>query len=85
MKKKNLKSLALNRKTISNLKTNQSRGGAAPISVQCPLSIQAPTICLVTADCYQTANCIPVTRKECVSVFIDCITQTETPTCRNCE
>lgn len=85
MKKKNLNNLALNRKTISNLKTSKSVGGYAPISVECPLSLFAPTTCLVTAKCYQTDNCVPVTQQECVSVFIDCITQTETPTCRNCE
>ncbi|AXG68078.1 hypothetical protein KORDIASMS9_00268 [Kordia sp. SMS9] len=84
MKKKNLKNLALNRKTISNLKTSQSFGGNAPISVQCPLSLFAPTTCLVTVECYQTDNCIPVTKEECNSIFIDCITQTETPTCRDC-
>jgi hypothetical protein len=80
MKKKNLKNLALNRKTISNLDASNSKGGVAP-TVLCVLT-------LVNANgvntCFQSIECY-ITQKNCVSVFIPCITQTEFPTCRDCK
>jgi hypothetical protein len=85
MKKKELKNLALNRKTISNLESNNTVGGnTAQNCVRTFVDANGNNICLVTLDCQRTEYCVPVSQKECVSVFIDCITQTETPTCRNC-
>lgn len=80
MKKKKLKSLALNRKTISNLDATKSIGGIAVSEMQCPLTmidINGENICIRSVKCELTGNC--------VSVRIACITQTEFPTCRNCE
>jgi hypothetical protein len=79
MKKKNLKSLALNRKTISNLDATKNTGGIA-ISEQCPLTIvhiNGGNICIQTVECV-------LTEKNCVSILVSCITQTEFPTCRDC-
>lgn len=85
MKKRNLKNLALNRRTVSSLKANQSVGGNAVNSVViCAVSVGNITNCVRTADCYRTYGCVPLTQKECISIVIDCITQTEFPTCRNC-
>ena len=82
MKKKQLKSLSLNRKTISNLDASKNKGGNTTNSVlQCIrtfVDANGVNICLRTNDCQRTQQ------KECVSVFIDCITQTEFPTCRDC-
>ena len=78
MKKKNLKTLALNRKTISNLDATNSKGGVAP-TVLCILTIDdinGGNICLQSVKCLQTDGC--------VSIFQTCITQTEFPTCRDC-
>jgi hypothetical protein len=80
MKKKNLKSLALNRRTVSNLETSQNLGGAGSTAPQCAITI----FNCVTLQCVRTENCIPLTKQECVSIVIDCITQTEFPTCRDC-
>lgn len=82
MKKKNLKSLALNRKTISNLDATNSKGGTDVNSLMfCILS-------LINANgvntCLQTIKCARTEQKDCVSVVITCITQTEFPTCRDC-
>ncbi|EDP98090.1 class I lanthipeptide [Kordia algicida OT-1] len=83
MKKKKLKNLALNRKTISNLDASQSRGGNTTNSVQVCIrtyvNANGINICIATADCARTEG------KECQSIFNDCITQTEFPTCRNCQ
>ncbi|QHI38348.1 hypothetical protein IMCC3317_37390 [Kordia antarctica] len=79
MKKKNLKSLALNRKTISNLDATMNTGGIAISEMQCPLTIvdiNGGNLCLRSVKCELTGNC--------VSVRIACITQTEFPTCRDC-
>lgn len=83
MKKKDLKNLMLNRKTISNLASAQNKGGNMVNSeLQCIrtfVNANGINTCVATADCARTEQ------KECVSIFIDCITQTEFPTCRNCE
>jgi hypothetical protein len=83
MKKKNLKNLALNRKTISNLDASKNKGGNTTNSIlQCVrtyLDANGINICLQTIECERTKQ------KECVSVLIPCITQTEFPTCRDCE
>ncbi|WP_420572012.1 hypothetical protein [Kordia sp.] len=83
MKKKNLKSLSLNRKTISNLDAAKNKGGNTTNSVRVCIrtfvDANGVNICLPTVECPRTEQ------KNCVSVFIDCITQTEFPTCRNCE
>ena len=84
MKKKNLKNLVLNRKTISNLEYNTTVGGNTVDCVRTFVDANGNNICLVTFDCQRTEYCVPISDQECVSVFIDCITQTETPTCRNC-
>ena len=79
MKKKNLKSLALNRKTISNLDASNNTGGIARTEI-CPLTIvdiNGGNICIQSVKC-------ALTEKNCVSFPIACITQTEFPTCRNC-
>ncbi|MEM6719732.1 MAG: hypothetical protein AAF611_10475 [Bacteroidota bacterium] len=87
MKKRNLKNLALNRRTISSLEATQNVGGNLVNSdVICAVTIGNRATCLETLGCYQTDVCIPVTeQKECASIFIACITQTEFPTCRDCE
>lgn len=80
MKKKNLKSLALNRKTISNLDATSNTGGIAISEMQCPLTIvdiNGGNLCIRTVKCVLTED-------RCVSVFNVCITQTEFPTCRDC-
>ena len=80
MKKKNLKSLALNRKTISNLDVSKSTGGIVRTEM-CPLTIvhiNGGNICIQSVECV-------LTEKNCASIIITCITQTEFPTCRNCE
>ena len=80
MKKKNLKSLALNRKTISNLDATRNKGGIAITEMQCPLSLidaNGNNLCLQSAKCVLT--------EDCVSIFNPCITQTEFPTCRDCK
>jgi len=80
MKKKNLKNLVLNRKTISNLDESNTKGGVAR-TFQCILTLMNANginTCLQSVECY-------ITQKGCESVFVACITQTETPTCRNCE
>lgn len=81
MKKKSLKNLALNRKTISSLDASKNKGGNTTNSVlQCIrtfVNANGVNICIASKACV-------LTEKECVSVFIDCITQTEFPTCRNC-
>jgi hypothetical protein len=80
MKKKNLKSLTLNRKTISNLDAAKNTGGIAISEMQCPLTIvhiNGGNICIQSVECV-------LTDKNCESIFITCITQTEFPTCRDC-
>ncbi|WP_430410069.1 hypothetical protein [Kordia sp.] len=80
MKKKHLKSLALNRKTISNLDATNSKGGAPNSYIECIrtfVNANGINICLETAKCVITDGC--------ASVLITCITQTEFPTCRDCE
>ena len=83
MKKKELKNLALNRKTISKLDAAQSTGGnttnSIVVCIRTFVDANGVNICLQTTDCQLTEQ------KECVSVFIACITQTEFPTCRDCE
>lgn len=81
MKKKNLKSLALNRKTISNLDVTNSKGGAANSIVECIrtfVNANGVNICLKTVKCVITDECVS-------SILITCITQTEFPTCRDCD
>ncbi len=80
MKKKNLKSLALNRKTISNLDVTKNTGGIAISEMQCPLTIEVVNVGNI---CIRTVRCV-LTDKNCASVLITCITQTEFPTCRDC-
>ena len=80
MKKKNLKTLALNQKTISNLDASYNKGGVANSELQCIrtyVNANGINICIQTAKCVLT--------EDCASVFIACITQTEFPTCRDCE
>ncbi|WP_046758101.1 hypothetical protein [Kordia jejudonensis] len=80
MKKKNLKSLALNRKTISNLDASKNTGGAARTFL-CVFTLPNPNgvnTCLQSAECLQTQT-------GCPSILITCITQTEFLTCRDCE
>ncbi len=83
MKKKQLKSLSLNRKTISNLDASKSIGGnttnSVLVCIRTFVDANGNNICLQTFDCQRTEQ------KECASVFIACITQTEFPTCRDCE
>ncbi|WP_046755563.1 hypothetical protein [Kordia jejudonensis] len=81
MKKKNLKNLALNRKTISNLDASNSKGGNAAATFQCILTLvnaNGVNICLESRECY-------ITEKGCASILNPCITQTEFPTCRDCK
>ena len=81
MKKKNLKNLVLNRKTISSLDVSNTKGGYNAATFRCVLTVlnaNGINICIQSAECF-------ITQKGCASVFVACITQTETPTCRNCE
>lgn len=79
MKKKHLKSLALNRKTISNLDASNSSGGAGGTTL-CVFTLPNPN---GVNTCFQSAECLQ-TQKGCASILITCITQTEFPTCRDC-
>ena len=75
MKKKNLKSLALNRKTISSLDATKNKGG---------IRINTEVECVLTFVDANGVNICIQTRK-CESIFMPCITQTEYPTCRDCK
>lgn len=78
MKKSKLKSLALNKKTISKLDALLQRGGNNIESLAKPciltLDVNGINICFET-QAYKTCG---------ASILIDCITQTELPTCRDC-
>lgn len=74
MKKKNLKSLSLNKKSISNLDASQNKGGNANSILHC----------ILTLDVGGVNICFKTQQKNCVSIFEPCITQTEHPTCRDC-
>jgi hypothetical protein len=81
MKKKNLKNLVLNRKTISNLDASNSKGGNVAPTFQCALTLlnaNGVNTCFQSLECY-------ITQKNCESILIACITQTEFPTCRDCK
>jgi len=75
MKKKNLKSLQLNKKSISSLDASSNKGGNIANSV---------VECILTLDLGGVNICFQTQQKKCASVFIACITQTELPTCRDC-
>ncbi len=79
MKKQHLKSLALNRKTISNFDASSNRGGAGG-TVLCVFTVPNPD---GVNTCLQSVEC-PQTQKGCASVLITCLPPTEFLTCRNC-
>lgn len=77
MKKKNLKSLLLNKKVISSLDIQKSVGGNIDNSIK---------ECIRTIDVGGINICFETLKRTCgESVIVDCITQTELPTCRNCD
>ncbi|MFK7747424.1 MAG: hypothetical protein AB8B65_03460 [Kordia sp.] len=77
MKKSKLKNFALNKKTISKLDALNRKGGnptnSEKVCVRTFVNAAGVNICCETQQKY----CI-------VSVVIDCITQTEFPTCSDC-
>jgi len=76
MKKRALKNFTLNKKTISKLERLKYQGGAIDSSFN---------ECIRTLDLNGVNICFQTQQKTCgVSVFVDCITQTELPTCRVC-
>ncbi|MCH2196144.1 hypothetical protein [Kordia sp.] len=78
MEKDKLTKFRLNKKTISKLDALQQRGGNNVESLAKPciltLDVNGINICFET-QAYKTCG---------ESIFIDCITQTELPTCRDC-
>jgi hypothetical protein len=76
MKKRKLKNFALNKKTISKLDALKHQGGNVGNSFK---------ECIRTLHLGGVNICFDTQQKTCVvSVFIDCITETEFPTCRDC-
>jgi hypothetical protein len=75
MKKRNLKALLLNKKVISKLEILKNQGGNINNSQK---------ECILTLDLGGINICFETQQKNCVSVYIACVTQTEFPTCRDC-
>ena len=78
MKKSKLAKFSLNKKTISKLDALKHNGGNNVESLVKPciltLDVNGINICFET-QAYKTCG---------VSIIVDCITQTELPTCRDC-
>ncbi|WP_420573074.1 hypothetical protein [Kordia sp.] len=79
MKKDKPTKFNLNKKTISQLAAFKQQGGKNDISLVKPciltLDVNGINVCFET-NAYKTCG---------ESIIIDCITQTELPTCINCE
>ncbi|MGH1387756.1 hypothetical protein [Kordia sp.] len=76
MKKSKLKNFTLNKKTISKLDALKSQGGNPTNSEK---------VCIRTLVVAGADICCETQQKTCTaSIIIDCITQTEFPTCRDC-